>query len=178
MPAQIADHLLRPILEEGFEKSWTAEQIKEKVLELHQQTVSISTIRRRQKEWGMTREKNYSSETLAPMLNNLFDQPWTQKRMLIDLKNTQDIKISQSTLARQLRGLGLSRKQDDIDQGKVSIPEAFEKVEQLQAHYGPRLGVKGMKQKLVSDMGTHLHRLVFVFHSYLIWTLADWKYLL
>lgn len=162
MPAPISDAVIRPLLTQGFESKWTATTIQQKILEHTGQKVSISTIRRRQKDWGMTQEKNYTLETLAPAISQMFDAPLTQKRMLIDLKNNENVQISSRTLRRQLRGLGLPRRHDDVDQGNLTIPEAVEKVTQLQLRFGKRLGVKGMKKKLVEEFNVHLHRYVYL----------------
>ncbi len=158
MPAPISDEIIRPIVFQGFEYGWTAEAIQKRILEQHGQNISIRTIRRRQKELGITKEKNYSLPDLAPALKNYHNESLTQQRMLLDLRNQEGLEISKRTLVRHLREIGLTQRKDDVDNGKVTIEEAVDKVTQLQLRFGKRLGVKGMKQKLMTEFGIHLHR--------------------
>ncbi len=158
MPASISDEIIQPIIFEGHLSGWTAETIQTRILEAHGQKVSIRTIRCRQKQLGITKEKNYSLDDLAPALKGYHDESLPQKRMLLDLTNQEGLEISKSTLVRHLRELGLTQRKDDVDNGKLSIEEAVDKVTQLQLRFGKRLGVKGMKQKLVTEFGVHLHR--------------------
>ena len=95
---------------------------------------------------GITNEKNYSLDDLAPALKKYHDKSLPQKRMLLDLSNQDGLEISKSTLVHQLHELGLTQRKDDVDNGKVSIEEAVNKVTQLQLRFGKRLGLKGMKQ--------------------------------
>ena len=78
--------------------------------------------------------------------------------MLIDLSNQEGLEISKSTLVRHLNELGLTQRKDNVYNGKVSIEEAVNKVTQLQLRFGKRLGLKGMKQKLVTEFGVHFHQ--------------------
>ncbi len=102
MPAPISDKIIQPIVYEGYESGWTAEVIQKRILELHGQNISIRTIRRRQKELGITKEKNYSLPDLAPALKSYHDESLTQKRMLLDLSNQEGLEISKRTLVRHL----------------------------------------------------------------------------
>ena len=77
--------------------------------------------------------------------------------MLLDLSNQEHLEISKSTLVCRLCDLGLTQRKDDVDNGKLSIGEAVNKVTQLQLRFGKQLGVKGMKEKLVTEFGVHLH---------------------
>ena len=127
----------------------TAETIQTRILEAHGQKSLIRTICCRQKQLGITKEKNYSLDDLATALKNYHDESLPQKRMLLNLTNQEGLEISKSTLVRHLRELGLTQRKDNVENGKVSIEEAVDKVTQLQLRFGKRLGVKGMKQKLV-----------------------------
>lgn len=158
MPGPISDEIIGPVVREGYESGWTAEVIQQRIIELHGQRISIRTIRRRQKQYGITKQKPYSLPELAPALRNYHDESLTQQRMLIDLSNQQGLEISKSTLVRHLRALGLTQRKDDVDNGKISIEEAVDKVSLLQVRFGKRLGLKGMKKKLVTEFGIHLHR--------------------
>ena len=77
--------------------------------------------------------------------------------MLLDLTNVEGLEISKSTLVRPLHELGLTQRKDDFDNGKVSIEEAVGKVTQLQLRFRKQTGLKGIKQKLVTEFGVHLH---------------------
>lgn len=159
MPASIFDEIIQPIIYEGNLSAWTAEVIQTRILEAHGQKISIQTIRRRQEQLGITKEKkNYSSDDLAPALKTHHEESLPQKRMLLDLSNQKGLEISKSTLVRHLCELGLTQRKDDVDNGKVSIEEAVDKVTQLQLRFGKQLGVKGMKQKLMTEFGVHLHQ--------------------
>ena len=83
-------------------------------------------------------------------MKNYHGKSLPQKRMLLDLRN-------QEGLVRHLHELGLTQRKDYVDNGKVSIEEAFNKVTQLQLCFVKQLGVKGVKQKLMIEFGVHLH---------------------
>lgn len=78
--------------------------------------------------------------------------------MLIDLKNNHSINISDKTLRRYLKECGFHRTLDDIDMEKIDITQAHAMVLALQDRFGPRLGARGMRRKLVVEYDVHLHR--------------------
>ena len=136
MPASISDEIIQQIIYKGHLSGWTAEVIQTRILEVHGQKISIRTIRCGQKQLGITKEKNYSLDELAPNLKKYHDKSLPQKRMLLDLSNQEGLEISKSTLVRHLHEIGLTQRKDDFDNGKVSIEEAVDKVTQLQWHFG------------------------------------------
>ena len=158
MPGPISEEIMGPFLREGHESGWTAEVIQQRITELHGQRISIWTIRQHQKQYGITKQKPYSLPELAPALRNYHDESLTQQRMFLDLSNQQGLEISKSTLFRHLCTLGLTQRKDDVDNGKISIEEAVNKVSLLQVRFGKRLCLKGMKKNLVTDFGIHLHQ--------------------
>ena len=158
MPAKISDEVLRPLVEEAVANNWPAQTVSDTVWRRHNIRVCVRTVRRRIREWNLKQRQNYDVEVVQDAVLEKYKQSLDQKRVLISLKNEDNIIISRSTLARYEKKLNLHRQKDDLDLGLVTYADLCGKIQDLQHEYGDALGIKSVKAKLALEHQLHIHR--------------------
>lgn len=150
----------RPLLGDLVDQGYTNLQIQEELARNHDTHCSLRTITRARTDWDLQIRPNNDTYDLIDDLIILYHGQGMRVEHVINImKERHGLKITPRTLARRSHDLGLHRRHDDIDLGRVTMEEVADMIRHCKRMPDGKLaGYRRIHHILRNQHGVHVHR--------------------
>ncbi|EGG02477.1 uncharacterized protein MELLADRAFT_110057 [Melampsora larici-populina 98AG31] len=150
----------RPVIAALVQEGLTNQQIQHELSTHHDVHCLLSTIARARSNWNLQIRPNAETQDFKNDLITFYHgQGFVAEHLIAILEERHGFSISQRTLARRCKSLGLQRRKDDVDQGRVTLDDIANLIQHAkQRADGKRAGYRRVHHILRNQYRVSVHR--------------------